>query len=120
MPSRTPAEPRACPIDRTLQLLGDRWSLLVIREVMYGQRRFEAIFHGTGAPRDVLTVRLRRLVEAGLLRKRPYNESGTRFEYHLTAKGLSLRPVLIALGEWGETQLPDQEAPWRELMTSLS
>lgn len=120
MPSRTIPEPRICPIDRALQLLGDRWTLLVIREVMYGQRRFESVFHRTGAPRDVLTARFRLLVEAGLLERRPYNESHTRFEYHLTAKGLALRPVLLALGEWGEAELPAAEAPWRELATTLS
>jgi DNA-binding HxlR family transcriptional regulator len=120
MPSSAESSPRVCPIARAVDLLGDRWSLLVLREVFYGTRRFEGILAMTGAPRDILAGRLTRLVENGLLERRPYNQGGSRFEYYLTAKGLAARPILIALGEFGETQLPDPAAPWRRLATTLS
>ena len=119
MPSKSVAGPRACPIDRALRVVGDRWSLLVLREVMYGQRRFEQVAAQTGVPRDVLTSRLRKLVDEGLLEKRPYNAGATRFEYRLTGKGLALRPVIVALGEWGESQLPDVPVRWRGLATAV-
>jgi DNA-binding HxlR family transcriptional regulator len=119
MPSRTVPSPRSCPIARAVELLGDRWSLLVLREVFYGTHRFEGFVAMVGAPRDVLAGRLARLVERGLLERRPYNAGGTRFEYHLTRKGLATRPILVALGEFGETELPDADAPWRKLATSL-
>jgi DNA-binding HxlR family transcriptional regulator len=115
MPSRTERAPRACPIDRALRILGDRWSLVVIREVFRGNHRFEEIYARSGAPRDILAGRLRRLVDEGILERRPYNESATRFEYHLTSKGASLRTVLLALGEWGEENVPGPNAPWRDV-----
>jgi DNA-binding HxlR family transcriptional regulator len=118
MPSKTTPSPRSCPIARALELFGDRWTLLVLREVFYGVHRFEGFVAMTGAPRDILSGRLARLVDGGLLSKRPYNEGGTRFEYHLTRKGLASRPILIALGEFGETELPDADAPWRRLATA--
>jgi DNA-binding HxlR family transcriptional regulator len=103
---------------RSLELLGDRWTLLALREVFYGNSRFQGIVARTGAPRDILTNRLGRLVEAGLLHRSPYNAAGTRFEYELTPKGLAVQPILLALGEFGETQLPDGLGPgshWRDL-----
>lgn len=115
MPSRTPPSPRVCPAARSLDLLGDRWSLLVLREVLYGQKRFEGIHHFTGAPRDILAERLKRLTEAGLLEKKPYNESGTRFEYVATAKGQATRPILTALAEFGDDALPGPASRWRDL-----
>jgi DNA-binding HxlR family transcriptional regulator len=114
-----PQKREHCPIARTLELLGDRWTLLAMREVFYGNNRFQGIVARTGAPRDILTIRLERLVAAGLLTRTPYNPGGTRFEYTLTAKGLAVRPILIALGEFGETELPDPQAPgpsWRNLI----
>jgi DNA-binding HxlR family transcriptional regulator len=119
MPSNTVPSPRSCPIARSLDLLGDRWTLLVLREAFYGTRRFEGFVAMTGAPRDVLANRMARLVGSGLLRKEAYNPGGTRFEYHLTRKGLATRPILVALGEFGETELPDANAPWRQLATTL-
>jgi DNA-binding HxlR family transcriptional regulator len=116
----TPANPQKrehCPIARSLDLLGDRWTLLALREVFYGNSRFQGIVARTGAPRDILTSRLGRLVDAGLLHRSPYNPTGTRFDYELTTKGLAVRPILLALGEFGDTQLPDSLGPdagWRE------
>jgi DNA-binding HxlR family transcriptional regulator len=110
-----------CPIARALELLGDRWTLVALREVFYGNRRFQGIAARTGAPRDILTSRLGRLVDAGVLDRTPYNDAGTRFEYVLTERGLAVRSILLALGEFGETQLPDRlgpDASWREFATS--
>jgi DNA-binding HxlR family transcriptional regulator len=107
---------------RSLELLGDRWTLLALREVFYGNSRFQGIVARTGAPRDILTNRLGRLVEAGLLHRSPYNVAGTRFEYELTPKGVAVQPILFALGEFGETHLPDTLGPgshWRDLTPRL-
>jgi DNA-binding HxlR family transcriptional regulator len=87
---------RACSIAAALDLVGDRWSLLVVREVALGAHRFTAILRGTGAPRDRLAVRLRALVDAGVLHHAP--DGG----YHLTPAGEELVPVLAALRAWGD------------------
>jgi DNA-binding HxlR family transcriptional regulator len=99
--STQPEEPRNCPVAASLDLLGERWTLLAIRELNYGVHRFEQIVHFTGASRDILTDRLRKLEEAGVVERRQYSERPPRFEYHLTTAGKELRPVLLALGEWG-------------------
>ena len=85
-----------------LEVIGERWSLLVVRELALGVHRFDRIARNTGAPRDILTARLRRLETAGVLEKRRYQERPERFEYHLTAAGKELRPILLALAQWGE------------------
>lgn len=99
---------RACSVARTLELIGERWSLLVLREVFLGVRRFEDIRAATGAPRAVLADRLRSLVDEGVLVRREYRDDGarTRFEYRLTPAGRELQPVLIALMQWGDRHLP--------------
>ncbi len=93
-----------CTIQRSLEVMGDRWSLIVLREVFQGIRRFDDMTVRTSIPRQVLTARLRRLVDDGILRKEPYRVPGQRerHEYRLTDKGLDLYPVLIALQEWGK------------------
>ena len=93
---------RPCPVAAALELVGDRWSLLVVREVSLGAHRFTRIQEGTGAPRDRLAARLKALVESGILRRERYSETPERFEYHLTAAGQELVPVLRALRLWGE------------------
>lgn len=102
-----------CTIGRALDILGDRWSFLIIREVFQGIRRFDDLTVRTAVPRTVLTDRLRRLVEAGILRREPYREPGarSRMEYRLTAKGLDLYPVLLSLQEWGDRHLAGPEGP---------
>ena len=102
-----------CTIGRTLDLIGDRWTFLVLREVFQGIRRFDDLTVRTSIPRTVLTDRLRRLVEAGILRKEPYREPGARgrMEYRLTRKGLDLYPLLLALQTWGDMYLADPEGP---------
>jgi DNA-binding HxlR family transcriptional regulator len=93
-----------CAIGATVSILGERPSFLVLREAFNGVRRFDDMQRRTGMPRQVLSQRLARLVEEGLLRKVPYRQAGqrSRAEYRLTDKGLDLYPVLVALMEWGD------------------
>jgi DNA-binding HxlR family transcriptional regulator len=102
-----------CTIQRSLDVMGDRWSLIVLREVFQGIRRFDDMTVRTAIPRQVLTDRLRRLVDDGVLRRVPYRVPGQRerHEYRLTDKGLDLYPVLIALQEWGNRYLADEAGP---------
>jgi DNA-binding HxlR family transcriptional regulator len=92
---------RPCPIAASLELVGERWALLVVREVAMGAHRYGEIVAGTGAPRDRIAARLKALVEAGVLEKQRYQEHPERFEYHLTDSGRDLLPVLDALLGWG-------------------
>ena len=97
--------PRACSIADALEILGDRWSLLVVRECGYGVHRFTDIQRNTGAATDILASRLKRLEAAGILRREPYSARPVRHEYFLTDAGRELFPILLALREWGERQL---------------
>jgi DNA-binding HxlR family transcriptional regulator len=101
-------DPRNCSIAASLAVIGEKWSLLVIRELAFGVHRFDAIARNTGAPRDILTSRLRRLEAAGVLEKRPYQERPRRFEYRLTQAGDELRPVLLSLAQWGDRWAVDE------------
>jgi DNA-binding HxlR family transcriptional regulator len=106
-----PAEPRACSIARTLDVVGEKWALLVVREVFLGNRRFDQMIRRTGAPRDTVTARLRTLVDAGILERRRYSDRPQRFEYHLTAAGADLYPVILTLLRWGDQHLAGPEGP---------
>ncbi|MFI9382059.1 winged helix-turn-helix transcriptional regulator [Kutzneria sp. NPDC052558] len=90
-----------------LEILGDRYSLPVLRELMYGFHRFSDLARHTGAPRTLLTGRLRRLEEAGVVTRTQYSEHPPRFEYHLTQAGIDLVPVILMLREWGERHTGD-------------
>ena len=99
---------RPCPIAASLEVVGERWALLVVRELWMGSRRFGEIVSGTGAPRDRIAARLKVLEEAGVVARVQYQESPERFEYHLTDSGKALIPVLKALLSWGrEHAVPD-------------
>ncbi|MET7968039.1 helix-turn-helix domain-containing protein [Micromonospora sp. NPDC005305] len=100
-----------CTIARAMEILGERWTLVVLREVFNGVRRFDDMRVRTGIPRQVLTNRLAMLVEQGVLRREPYREPGSRLrhEYRLTGKGLDLWPVLVAVLGWGDRYLADPE-----------
>jgi DNA-binding HxlR family transcriptional regulator len=102
-----------CSIRRTLAVVGEKWTLEVLREVFNGVRRFEDMQAHTRVPRQVLSARLSSLVDQGILRRQPYREPGrrTRFEYRLTDKGRDLFPVLVALLGWGDRWTPDDEGP---------
>jgi DNA-binding HxlR family transcriptional regulator len=98
-------------VARTLDIVGEKWALLAIREVSLGHRRFDEMVRGTGAPRDTLAARLRTLVAAGILERRQYSEHPARFEYRLTQAGRDLNPVLLTLIAWGDRYLAGEEGP---------
>jgi len=100
-----------CSIAASLELVGDRWTLLVLREAFLGTRRFDDFQHRLGVARNVLTDRLRRLTDEGILERARYQEGPERFEYRLTGKGLDLWPVLVALMQWGDRYAIDGEPP---------
>ena len=97
-------ESGTCSVARSVEVLGDRWTVLVLRDVFNGVRRFDELASHLGIARDVLTKRLAALVDDGVLERVPYQEPGSRrrYEYRLTEAGRDLRPVLIALIEWGD------------------
>jgi DNA-binding HxlR family transcriptional regulator len=102
-----------CTVGRTMAILGERWTLVVLREVFNGVRRFDDISRHSGMPRQVLSNRLALLVEQGILRREPYRDPGerARHEYRLTEKGFDLYPVLVAIADWGDRYLADPEGP---------
>ncbi|MCB1006851.1 MAG: helix-turn-helix transcriptional regulator [Acidimicrobiales bacterium] len=102
---------QACPVAKSLSVLGDRWTMLVLREAFWRVRRFEDFQARTGAPRPVLAERLKMLVDQGVLERRQYSERPARFEYRLTEKGVDLYPVVISLLEWGERWMTDPDEP---------
>jgi DNA-binding HxlR family transcriptional regulator len=106
-----------CSVARTLEIIGEKWTLVVLREVFQGVRRFADMQARTGMPRQVLSERLSGLVEDGILRREEYQEPGqrTRSEYRLTQKGIDLHPVLLSLLAWGDRYLADPEGPALEL-----
>jgi DNA-binding HxlR family transcriptional regulator len=105
--------PRECSIARTLELVGEKWALLAVREVFLGNRRFDEMVRRTGAPRDTLAARLKTLVAAGILERRQYSEHPARHEYRLTEAGLELYPVIMTLMHWGDRHLAGPEGPPR-------
>src|SRR6202035_588009 len=109
--TRDPAQPRACSIARTLDVVGEKWALLAVREVFLGNRRFDEMVRRTGAPRDTLTSRLKTLVEAGILERRLYSEHPARYEYRLTPAGVDLYPVIMSLLRWGDDHLAGADGP---------
>jgi DNA-binding HxlR family transcriptional regulator len=90
-----------CSVGRALELIGDRHTMLVLREAFLSERRFDRIQRNTGIARNILSDRLNKLVAAGILSRRPYQERPLRYEYRLTEKGIDLWPILVALMEWG-------------------
>ena len=102
-----------CSVAGTLAVVGEKWTLLVLREAFLGVRRFADFQRILGAPKAVLTDRLAGLVDQGILRRVPYQAEGERqrHEYRLTRKGVDLFPVLVALMEWGDRHLADDEGP---------
>lgn len=91
-----------CPIAHSTGLVGDRWSILIVRELLMGQGRFQDLQAQTGASSQVLAARLKKLEADGLVERHAYNERPPRHEYRLTAKGRDLMPVILALRAWGE------------------
>ena len=101
-----------CSIARPAALLGDRWTLVILRQAFNGVKRFEDFQESLGISRSLLSERLGRLVEAGVLRREPYKDSvRTRDRYRLTQMGFDLYPVLMALRQWGDRYLADDYPP---------
>jgi DNA-binding HxlR family transcriptional regulator len=105
------SQPRACSIARTLDIVGEKWALLAVREVFLGNRRFDEMIRRTGAPRDTLAARLRTLVASGILERRQYSEHPARYEYRLTEAGRDLYPVIVTLMRWGDKHLAGEDGP---------
>lgn len=99
---RTSLEGADCPIARSLDVIGDWWSLLIIRDAMLGVRRFGELQKSLGVAKNILTARLRTLVAQGILETAPASDGSAYQEYVLTSKGRALFPVLVALRQWGE------------------
>lgn len=102
-----------CSVAKALEVIGERWSLLIVRSVMHGNRRFGEMQGSLGIARNVLSARLQRLVDEEILERRAYQESPPRYEYFLTQKGLDLWPALIALLNWGDRYSPSPNGPRR-------
>lgn len=102
---------RECSVARTLELVGTKWTLLAVREMLLGSHRFDEIVRHTGAPRDVLTDRLRRLEAEGLVRRVQYEKHPPRFEYHLSDLGRSLTPIIVTMREFGDRHLAGAAGP---------
>jgi DNA-binding HxlR family transcriptional regulator len=102
-----------CSVARTLAVVGEKWTLLVLREAFYGVRRFADIQANLGIARNLLATRLRTLVDHDILRRKTYQEPGSRprQEYQLTDKGRDLFPALVAMLQWGDTYLADPAGP---------
>jgi DNA-binding HxlR family transcriptional regulator len=92
-----------CPISRAEDIVGDRWTVLVLRELFMGSHRFDEIQAQTAGTPQMVATRLKNMEDDGLVTRRPYNERPLRYEYHLTAKGEAFYSVVLALRAWGET-----------------
>jgi DNA-binding HxlR family transcriptional regulator len=103
--------PRVCSVARTLEVVGEKWALLAIREVFLGNGRFDEMARRTGAPRDTLAARLRSLVGAGILDRVQYSDHPPRCEYRLTDAGRDLYPVILTLRHWGDVYLSGKKGP---------
>ena len=95
----------SCPVARSLDVVGDWWSLLILRDALRGARRFSDFERSLGIAKNILTVRLRKLTQAGILTAAPASDGGAYQEYILTPKGRALRPVITSLWNWGAEYL---------------
>ena len=111
MPPRIDLSTFECSVARTLEVVGDKWTLLILRDAFYGVRRFEDFARDLGIARNVLTDRLGRLVDDGVLEKRQYEDHPPRHEYRLTPKGRALLPVVLTMMHWGDTWESNGEGP---------
>lgn len=111
--SQSPIPLDVCHLAKSIDILGDRWTLLILRGALFGIRRFDDFQRELKVPRTVLSGRLSKLVESGVLAKQPYKEKGKRArpEYILTEAGEALRPIMMGLNQWGDTWASDGAAP---------
>ena len=103
--------PGSCSIGRAMEILGERWTFLILRESFYGVRRFSDMQRNLGIARNILSSRLQMLVRTGILERRRYQDDPERFEYKLTEKGLGLYPAVVAIMRWGDEQLSEERPP---------
>jgi DNA-binding HxlR family transcriptional regulator len=106
---RTDTSQWPCTIARSADVLGDHWNLLLIRQACFGTRRFDDFQRALGIGRNILTLRLNRLVDEGMLARVEYQHAPPKFEYRLTAKGREVYPILAAMAAWGERWLTGPE-----------
>ena len=113
MPSKSAFDQPRCQVARTLNVVGEKWSLLIVRNALRGQTRFSEFRDQLGIPTDILTSRLATLVAGGILEKRSYREEGSRerFSYHLTESGRALNIVIAAMIQWGDSYNPSPLGP---------
>jgi DNA-binding HxlR family transcriptional regulator len=111
MPPPPDHDDRLCSIAAALQLIGDRWSLLILRDAFRGVHRFDDLATDLGIARNLLADRLQKLVDHGILVKQPYQDRPVRYEYRLSAKGIDLSPALVALMRWGDKHVLDASPP---------
>lgn len=109
--SRSDLHSHACTIARAVAQIGDEWSLMIVRELFLGSRRFEDFLRLTGISSHLLSQRLKKLDAQGVIRQERYSDRPPRHEYHLTQKGRDLWPVIVALKQWGDQWLTDQATP---------
>ena len=117
--AKQPKKPQrsGCPIAATLDLAGDRWTFVIMRDMVNGKTRFgEFIDSPEGIPTNILASRLKRMEQAGLIAKKPYQMKPERFDYHLTAKGEGLLPVLQAMCRWANKFVPGTWVPPKSFM----
>ena len=107
-----------CSVARTLEHIGERWTFMVLRDALYGVRRFDDFQASLGIARNILTKRLAKLVDAGIMRKERYQEHPPRYEYRLTEKGRDLVPTLTSLLAWGDKWETENEPPVRLIHTT--
>lgn len=100
-----------CSVARTIAIIGDRWTMMIIRDCFNGSRRFDEFQVSLGISRTIVTDRLNLLVEEGVLTKVPYQEKPIRYEYRLTEKGLDLYPILLSMFSWGDRYYATKEGP---------
>ena len=103
--------PETCSIARAMEILGERWTFLILRESFYGVRRFSDMQRNLGIARNILSARLQTLVRAGILERRRYQEEPERFEYRLTTAGRDLYPAIITIMRWGDEHLIEDDGP---------
>ena len=108
---RSDYDTQVCSIARALEVVGERWTLLVLRDIFLGNRRFDAIQAHLGIARNVLQSRLERLLEHEVIEKVPYQDRPVRHEYRLTPKGIDLWPTIVSLLQWGDRHAPAPAGP---------
>jgi DNA-binding HxlR family transcriptional regulator len=111
MKKQAVSDPRICSVSRTLQLLGDKWIFVILREAFFGVRHYDRFQANLGIATNILSDRLKTLVQSGVMKKKRDEEDGRRMVYGLTQKGLELFSVTLALMQWGDRWLADEDGP---------